>query len=174
MRTTSCTSTPWPRAGTTSSSRCVIRMPSTPSTRRLVMSSGSSGAHARVRASRFSATACRLRGPARCARAARRNRHAVRQRHRPRATTPRPALPHRQPSSHGHAVKQITDPRVTSSGCCGSARKLPGGDWVISWGANPLITEVTPAGKLVFTLDLRHSCHFAPHPCSQTYSSAAG
>lgn len=61
-------------------------------------------------------------------------------------------------------LEQITDPRVTSSGCCGSARKLPGGDWVISWGANPLITEVTPAGKLVFTLDLQPLMSFRAPP----------
>jgi hypothetical protein len=61
-------------------------------------------------------------------------------------------------------LEQITDPRVTSSGCCGSARKLPRGDWVISWGANPLITEVTPAGKLVFTLDLQLLMSFRAPP----------
>jgi hypothetical protein len=61
-------------------------------------------------------------------------------------------------------LEQITDPLVTSSPCCGSARKLPGGDWVISWGANPLITEVTPAGTPVFTLDLQPLTSFRAIP----------
>ncbi|HET8980947.1 MAG TPA: arylsulfotransferase family protein, partial [Solirubrobacteraceae bacterium] len=39
-----------------------------------------------------------------------------------------------------------------SSWCCGSARKLPGGDWVVSWGASRYVTEQTPDGRLVFTL----------------------
>jgi hypothetical protein len=61
-------------------------------------------------------------------------------------------------------LEQITDPRVTSAPCCGSARKLPGGDWVISWGANPLITEVTPGGTPVFTLDLEPLISFRAPP----------
>ena len=37
--------------------------------------------------------------------------------------------------------------------CCGSARKLPGGDWVVSWGADHLISELTPDDKPVFELN---------------------
>ena len=42
--------------------------------------------------------------------------------------------------------------------CCGSARKLRGGNWVSYWGAAPgTVTEQTPAGTLVFELDFgRH------------------
>ena len=40
------------------------------------------------------------------------------------------------------------------SSCCGSARKLPGGDWVISWGQVPRIAEVTPARRTVLEIDL--------------------
>lgn len=49
-------------------------------------------------------------------------------------------------------VEQITDPAAPSSYCCGSARKLPGGNWVASWGSQPLVTELTPAGSRVFGL----------------------
>jgi hypothetical protein len=49
-------------------------------------------------------------------------------------------------------VQQITDARATSSGCCGSDTPLSGGDWLIDWGGNPLITELTPEGAPVFTL----------------------
>jgi hypothetical protein len=61
-------------------------------------------------------------------------------------------------------LEQITDPLVTSAPCCGSARKLPGGDWVISWGANPLITEMTPAGTPVFTLNIQPFMSFRAPP----------
>jgi hypothetical protein len=54
-------------------------------------------------------------------------------------------------------LEQITDPAATDSPCCGSARKLPGGHWVISWGGIHLVTEATAAGKRVFAL------HFAVH-----------
>jgi hypothetical protein len=49
-------------------------------------------------------------------------------------------------------VEQIADPLPEDSPCCGSARKLPGGHWVISWGGTHLITEQTATGKPVFTL----------------------
>ena len=51
-------------------------------------------------------------------------------------------------------VEQVTDtaaPNLRSS-CCGSAKKLPGGDWVMSWGGNPIVTELTPAGQRAFVL----------------------
>jgi hypothetical protein len=49
-------------------------------------------------------------------------------------------------------IEQVTDPDVSSSGCCGSARKLLGGDWVMSWGQNRYVTELASTGKRVFRL----------------------
>lgn len=49
-------------------------------------------------------------------------------------------------------VEQVTDPDVAASGCCGSARKVTGGDWVMSWGQNPVVTELSPAGQRVFRM----------------------
>jgi arylsulfotransferase ASST len=49
-------------------------------------------------------------------------------------------------------VEQVADPNPEPSPCCGSARKLPGGNWVISWGGTHLVTEQTPSGEPVFTL----------------------
>ena len=49
-------------------------------------------------------------------------------------------------------LEQITDPDVTLSTCCGSARKLPTGNWVMNWGAVPLVAEMTPAGEHTFKL----------------------
>ena len=50
-------------------------------------------------------------------------------------------------------LEQVTDTRAPVSGCCGSARKLAGGNWVASWGANGLVTELAPDGTPQFTLE---------------------
>jgi Arylsulfotransferase (ASST) len=49
-------------------------------------------------------------------------------------------------------VQDLRDNAVTSSFCCGSARRLPGGNWVVGWGGTPLITENRPDGSEVFRL----------------------
>jgi hypothetical protein len=49
-------------------------------------------------------------------------------------------------------LEQLTDPSSIYSICCGSARKLPGGNWVASWGSSGLVTELTPAGRRLFAL----------------------
>jgi hypothetical protein len=49
-------------------------------------------------------------------------------------------------------VEAVEDPRATYSVCCGSARRLPGGNWVVQWGANPYMTELDPSGNPVLTI----------------------
>jgi hypothetical protein len=49
-------------------------------------------------------------------------------------------------------IEQVTDEGAVLSLCCGSARRLPGGNWVMSWGYNGLVTELTPQGDRVFGL----------------------
>lgn len=49
-------------------------------------------------------------------------------------------------------VEQIADPDVPGSFCCGSARRLPGGDWVMSWGGGYQVTELTPGGERPFRI----------------------
>jgi hypothetical protein len=49
-------------------------------------------------------------------------------------------------------LESSTNPSVSSSSCCGSARRMPGGDWVVSWGSNRPVTERTPTGATVFQL----------------------
>jgi hypothetical protein len=49
-------------------------------------------------------------------------------------------------------LEELTDPDAPLSLCCGSARRLPGGDWVMSWGYNSLVRELSPTGKVVFGL----------------------
>ena len=52
-------------------------------------------------------------------------------------------------------LQTINDPAVPSSDCCGSARRLGNGDWLISWGgpANP-IGGYTSDGQRTFLLSL--------------------
>jgi Arylsulfotransferase (ASST) len=49
-------------------------------------------------------------------------------------------------------TEQLQDAGIASSGCCGSARALPSGNWVVGWGGTPEITENAPDGSRVFHL----------------------
>jgi outer membrane protein assembly factor BamB len=49
---------------------------------------------------------------------------------------------------------QLNDPRITTSHCCGSARPLEGGGWLVSWGDNPLVTAFDRTGQTAFRLEL--------------------
>ena len=50
-------------------------------------------------------------------------------------------------------VERVANPDVTWSAAIGGARKLRGGNWVVAWGASPLVTEQTPSGKVVRRLE---------------------
>ena len=39
-------------------------------------------------------------------------------------------------------VEEFTDPRITASLCCGSARRVAYGHWLVDWGDNTLTTEL--------------------------------
>jgi hypothetical protein len=49
-------------------------------------------------------------------------------------------------------IDQVSDPAVGEAGCCGSATRMDGGDWVIGWGLNDRVTETTSTGTPVFTM----------------------
>ena len=50
-------------------------------------------------------------------------------------------------------VEQKNDPAtITVPVCCGSARKLPGGNWLMAWGSAGIITELSPSGSRIFDL----------------------
>ena len=49
-------------------------------------------------------------------------------------------------------LESITDPSIKESDCCGGARRLPGGDWVIAWGHHTLMTETDSNGNRVLAL----------------------
>ncbi|MFL5781991.1 MAG: arylsulfotransferase family protein [Thermoleophilaceae bacterium] len=61
-------------------------------------------------------------------------------------------------------VEQLTHPDAPASQWGGSARKLPGGNWVTAWGGLKLLTETTPAGERVFRLTLRKGSWYRAFP----------
>ena len=50
-------------------------------------------------------------------------------------------------------LESVTNPGVDRSPCCGGARKLPGGDWVVAWGAIRYVSETDASGNPVLSLD---------------------
>jgi hypothetical protein len=48
-------------------------------------------------------------------------------------------------------LDQLTDPEVTYSHCCGSARPIDGG-WLVDWGRNPLTTAFDDEGRIAFRI----------------------
>jgi hypothetical protein len=58
-------------------------------------------------------------------------------------------------------VEAIQDPRATFSACCGSARRLPGGNWVVQWGGIPYLTELDPSGNPVVTISYNSGATFS-------------
>jgi hypothetical protein len=68
---------------------------------------------------------------------------------------------------------QLTDPQVRSSHCCGSARRLADGGWLVSWGDNPLVTGFDARGRISFRLHLPASSYRAvPVPQGATSLAA--
>jgi hypothetical protein len=51
-------------------------------------------------------------------------------------------------------VQRLVDKRVKHSYCCGSAQRLAKGRWLVDWGANSLIEELTGRGRRVLALTL--------------------
>lgn len=51
-------------------------------------------------------------------------------------------------------VDAVTDPRVPSSFCCGSARQLDSGNWLVGWGGDGRVGGYDSDGSLLFTLRL--------------------
>jgi Arylsulfotransferase (ASST) len=48
--------------------------------------------------------------------------------------------------------QDVRFPTAGRSDCCGGARLLPGGNWVVSWGDTPWITEQAASGQPVLTI----------------------
>jgi hypothetical protein len=72
-----------------------------------------------------------------------------------------------------HYLGQLNDPQVRRSHCCGSARELPGGGWIVSWGDNPLVSAFDAQDRLAFRLHLAASTFRAvPAPAGATSVAA--
>jgi hypothetical protein len=75
-----------------------------------------------------------------------------------RPRRPRVVFYRLQPAA-GKAVYlgQLNDPAVKTSHCCGSARQLADGGWLVSWGDNPLVTAFDREERIAFRLRLAAS-----------------
>jgi hypothetical protein len=51
-------------------------------------------------------------------------------------------------------IGQLNDSRIKTSHCCGSARPLARGGWLVSWGDNPLVTAFDDRDRVAFRLTL--------------------
>jgi hypothetical protein len=58
-------------------------------------------------------------------------------------------------------VEEIQDVRASHSGCCGSARRLPGGHWLVAWGNQPFVTELDSSGSPVLTVQYNEGAGFS-------------
>jgi hypothetical protein len=58
-------------------------------------------------------------------------------------------------------LENVSNPGGAGSSCCGSARRMPGGDWIVAWGGTPDITELTGTGKGVFNLSFTDAGMFS-------------
>ena len=61
-------------------------------------------------------------------------------------------------------VDQVEEPAVEWSGAEGSARLLPGGDWVVSWGVAHLLEELRATNDLTWRLTLRKADNYRVQP----------
>jgi hypothetical protein len=58
-------------------------------------------------------------------------------------------------------VEQLQDTIDTASICCGSARRLPGGHWLVQWGGIPYMSELDSNGNSVLTINYNMGTQFS-------------
>jgi hypothetical protein len=58
-------------------------------------------------------------------------------------------------------VEQIQDMIDAASICCGSARRLPGGHWLVQWGGIPYMSELDSRGNSVLTINYNAGPQFS-------------
>jgi hypothetical protein len=59
-------------------------------------------------------------------------------------------------------LEQVADPPTApASRCCGSATKLPGGNWVVDWGDTPDVEELSASGSPAFRLTFASATVFS-------------
>jgi hypothetical protein len=62
---------------------------------------------------------------------------------------------------------------VTGSLCCGSARLLANGDWVVSWGGDDVFGEYQPDGTPVFRMNFDGLFSYRVEPVASSLHSAS-
>ena len=63
-----------------------------------------------------------------------------------------------------HLLEQVREPALDWSPAEGSARRLPGGDWVVSWGATPLLEELRATNDPTWRLTLEKGQSYRMQP----------
>jgi hypothetical protein len=61
-------------------------------------------------------------------------------------------------------IQSIADPDVPDSFCCGSARRLDSGDWLIGWGGQGLVGGYDADGERLFGLQLAVGFSYRANP----------
>jgi hypothetical protein len=61
-------------------------------------------------------------------------------------------------------LQRITDPDVDVSFCCGSARRLSNGDWLIAWGQNGPVGGYKANGQRTFLLSFNSNYSYRAEP----------
>lgn len=74
-------------------------------------------------------------------------------------------------SGTARLVQAIADPDVTYSTCCGSARRLSSGDWLVNWGGNGLIAGYSSDGRQLFGLSLADGFSYRANPVPEGAAS---
>ncbi len=70
-------------------------------------------------------------------------------------------------------LESITDPGVSASGCCGSARRFSNGDWLIDWGKTNPIAGYSADGTRTFSLRFDSGFSYRAEPVPAGAVSAA-
>lgn len=70
-------------------------------------------------------------------------------------------------------VESVSDPQVPLSFCCGSARRLDDGSWIMSWGGNPVVAGYAPGGARTFKLDFGGVFSYRANPVPRSTSVQA-
>jgi hypothetical protein len=70
-------------------------------------------------------------------------------------------------------LQSITDPNVPVSNCCGSARRLANGDWLISWGKTEPVGGYEPDGTRTFSLAFEGAYAYRADPVPNGAVSAS-
>jgi hypothetical protein len=61
-------------------------------------------------------------------------------------------------------VQSISDPKIPSSFCCGSARRLDSGDWLVGWGGDGTVGGYGADGSPLFRLKLGLGFSYRANP----------